>query len=127
MRILEMKCHLRLRNRSQELQKVAGIKSDFHRATVIFHGQALFALAGFRKRRMDLHLAGQGLQTDGAGALIGKLCYPLNRFAELFPVDEYRMRLILRKYSLKIREVSSQLTAEQQPISELEKEMIFIS
>ena len=63
------------------------VEPDLDRTALILRRQSLFAFAGFRKRRMNLHFAVLHAHPDGARTFVGKLRHALDRLAELFPIQ----------------------------------------
>src|ERR1700683_513224 len=72
-RIFEQKADLRGGHRSQKIEHVLGVESDLRGRSVKLRWNTLFALAGFRNRRMDLDLARSRAEADGSRPLVREL------------------------------------------------------
>ena len=95
---------------------------------VVVSGMALFALAGLRNRRMNLQFA---LLQPAAGwrATVHRRTAPRARSppCNSSRSSQHRMRMILRQHPLEIRKVAGQLAAQQQPLANLEEQVIFVA
>src|SRR5260370_38668168 len=127
MGVLEMKRNLRLGGGAQEIEQVARIKAYFHRCLQILGWQALLALSGFRKRRVNVQLAFRHSQANCTRPLIGKLRYTLHRLSQFLSIQNHGVRMILRPSSLEIREVARELPAQKHALSQLEEKVILIA
>src|ERR1039457_2645133 len=122
-----MKLDVPLRNGPQKVEKVLSVEPDLDRISVVVDRDALFALAGFGQRRMDLYLARQHAESNSPRPLIGKLRYTLDGAAQLIAIQLNRTGMVLRKDALEVREIPGQLAAKQQPATDLEKQVILVA
>src|SRR5688500_10753173 len=116
-----------LRRGAQKVDHVLRVKADLHLPAVVLRRNTLFALAGFRQRRMNLQLARQYLEPDSSRSLVRKLSHTFYCRPKLIPFHQELVWMILRKDAVVIREVPGQLTAQQQPLAQFEEQVILIS